>query len=152
MSKKTSSFTNGESSIIGLGTIVDGSIKTDSTIRVDGEVNGDLTSKATVIIGEEGKVVGNVTAQEVMISGSVNGNVKADTKLEIIAKGKVAGDIYTKSLSIDESAMFQGKCVMEGMEPESKPVKKATRTKKATKAVVTETEDTTKSESSEENQ
>lgn len=121
MSKKTNNFVNGESSIIGAGTVLEGNLKTNATVRIDGDIVGDITSQATVIIGVEGKIKGNVNAVDVLVAGLVTGDVKASNKIEIVAKGTIAGDLYTKSLVIDENAIFQGKCVMEnGEKPEIK--------------------------------
>lgn len=121
MSKKTNSFTNGESSVIGAGTVLEGNLKTNATVRIDGEIIGDLDCQATVIVGVDGKINGNVKAVDLLVAGTVTGDVTAANKIEIVAKGKVDGDINTKSLVIDEAAVFQGKCIMEdGQQPESK--------------------------------
>lgn len=120
MSKKTTNnFTNGESSVIGAGTILEGNLKTNATVRIDGEIKGDLESQATVIVGVDGKINGNVNAVDLLVAGTVTGDVKATNKIEIVAKGKIDGDINTKSLIIDEAAIFHGKCVMDnGQKPE----------------------------------
>ena len=122
MSKKTNSFANGETRIIGTGTVLEGNLKTNATVRIDGEIKGDLESQATVIVGAEGKINGNVNAVDVLVAGTVTGDVKASNKIEIVAKGRVDGDITTKSLVIDEAAIFQGKCVMEQESASDKPV------------------------------
>ena len=56
MSKKSNNLANGESSIIGAGTVFEGNLKTTSTLRVDGEINGDVNSDGTVIVGVDGKI------------------------------------------------------------------------------------------------
>ncbi len=113
MGKKSNNLANGESSIIGAGTILDGNLKTSSTLRVDGEINGDVESNGTVIIGTGGRVKGNTKAVDLLISGEVIGDVIIENKIEIVANGKLKGDIRTKSLIIDENALFQGNCIME---------------------------------------
>lgn len=112
MMKKNNQFGNGENTIIGAGTVVEGVVKAVMTTRIDGTVNGDVTSEGVIIVANEGIVNGNITAADVKISGKVQGNVSVTGKLELISNGKLFGDIKAGSLSIDESAIFQGNCKM----------------------------------------
>ena len=111
--KKNNSFVNGESTVIGAGTVVEGTLKAAMSARIDGTVNGDVTSDGTIVVATEGKVNGNITAADVKISGVVNGNVTTTGKIELYAKGKLIGDIKTSSLNIAETAVFQGNCKMQ---------------------------------------
>ncbi len=110
--KKNNQFGNGENTIIGAGTVVEGLVKAAMTTRIDGTVNGDVTSEGVIVVATEGVVNGNITATDVKISGKVQGNVSATGKLELVSNGKLFGDIKAGSLSIDESAIFQGNCKM----------------------------------------
>ena len=82
---KKNNFTNWESTVIGSGTVVEGVLKVASSARIDGVVNGDITSKGVVVIANEGKVNGNITAVDVIISGTVKGNVNTSGKVELVA-------------------------------------------------------------------
>ena len=112
MSKKSNNLANGESSIIGAGTVLEGNLKSTSTLRIDGEIIGDVHSEGTVIVGTDGKIKGNIKVMDLLVAGTVIGDVTAENKIEIVAKGKLKGDINTKGLIIDEAALFQGNCVM----------------------------------------
>ena len=113
MLKKNNNFVNGESTVIGVGTVVEGNLKIAMSARIDGIVNGDVFGEGTVVIANEGVVNGSITAADVKISGVVNGNVKATEKIELIAHGKLIGDIKTKSLNISDTAVFHGNCNMQ---------------------------------------
>lgn len=113
MLKKNNNFVNGESTVIGAGTVVEGTLKAAMSARIDGTVNGDVTSEGTIVVATEGAVNGNITAKDVKISGVVNGNVTASEKIELIAHGKLIGDIKTKSLNISDTAVFHGNCNMQ---------------------------------------
>lgn len=113
MLKKNNNFVNGESTVIGAGTVVEGTLKVAMSARIDGTVNGDVTSEGTIVVASEGTVKGNITAMDVKISGIVNGNVNARDKIELIAHGKLIGDIKTTSLSISDTAIFHGSCKMQ---------------------------------------
>ncbi len=98
--------------VIGVGTVVDGNLTTKETTRIDGQVNGDVFSNGNIIVGDQGSVNGSITAYSVFASGKVVGNVMVKDKIDITATGSIIGDIYTKLLSIDEKAVFQGQCKM----------------------------------------
>ena len=82
-------------------------------MRIDGTVEGEIIIAGEAIIGEAGRVIGNITAGSVLISGEVNGNITAENKLEIMPSGKLYGDIKASVLSIAEGALFKGQSKME---------------------------------------
>lgn len=114
--KKNNQFANGETTIIGAGTIVEGILKTSASTRIDGTVNGDISSEGIIVVATEGVVNGNIKAVDVKIGGTVKGNVTTTGKTELLSSGKLFGDIITGSLSIDETAVFQGTCKMNSAE------------------------------------
>ena len=127
MKKNNNQFVNGNMTIIGAGTVVEGVLKAAASTRVEGTVNGDITSEGVVVIANEGIVNGNITAMDVKISGTVKGNLIISGKTELVSNGKLVGDIKTGSLSIDETAIFQGNCKMNSVsEEEAAPVVTAT--------------------------
>lgn len=100
-------------SVIGPGTLVDGNIESEGSLRIEGEVIGKVTSKDTVVIHNNGKVKAEIRAQQVIVSGEVQGNIFASERLEITASGKVIGDITAPRVSIAEGVVFEGKCTMK---------------------------------------
>ncbi len=104
---------NGENTVVGLGTVVNGDIKSEAAvIRIDGEVNGEINTKGDLVIGKDGIIKGNVTAANLNLGGSINGNATVVNKIVIESSGKLLGDISTKLLAMDESAVIQGKVSM----------------------------------------
>ncbi|WP_443936533.1 bactofilin family protein [Pedobacter sp. MW01-1-1] len=98
--------------VIGEDIVIDGTIKGQLVIRIDGTVNGDVLVEAGVVLGEKGVVNGNVDTKSAIIYGSVKGNVKAN-QLEIKQSGKVEGDIKTEILEIELGAQYNGKLEMK---------------------------------------
>ena len=125
-------------SLLGPGTVVDGHFKTNGSARIDGEVKGNVEVESTLIIGETGKVDGDVMALSVTIGGEVLGDVDAQDRVELMEGAKVLGDITTKVLVIDENAIFQGKCNMYQDVPNKKNKNKKPigANKKSAKAAV----------------
>ncbi|NTV79554.1 MAG: polymer-forming cytoskeletal protein [Clostridiales bacterium] len=112
--------------IVGAKTVFEGTMTTEETTRIEGTVNGNIIAEGTLIIGQTGKVNGDITAQCILIAGEVSGNLFASSKIEAAASGRIYGNIKTKSLVIDEKAVFQGKCEMNVTEATVKAEQTAT--------------------------
>lgn len=98
--------------LIGAGAVFDGNLSAPETIRIDGIINGNCTCQKELILGAEGEIKGNISAQNVIISGKVDGDISVQGKLELLSTGRVIGNITAKSLVIDEDAFFDGRCIM----------------------------------------
>jgi cytoskeletal protein CcmA (bactofilin family) len=103
--------------IIGPGTISEGSLTSKESICVEGTVRGKIICEGSVIVGEKGRVDADIAANSVILNGIVNGHIVAKTKLEITTNGKLKGDIKTGSLIIAEGVLFEGKCQMISERP-----------------------------------
>ncbi|MBQ8031704.1 MAG: polymer-forming cytoskeletal protein, partial [Butyrivibrio sp.] len=111
--------------IIGPGAVLDGPLTTKDSTRIDGTVKGNVTISGALIVGQEGKITGTVSAMNAYIAGEVTGNISAPQgKVEISDTGKVIGDITCKGIIIDENAVFSGQCDMTGVERNSAEVAK----------------------------
>lgn len=95
------------------GTKVIGDLISESHIRIDGEVEGNVTTSAKVVIGENGYVKGNLTCLEAEIEGRLDGVLSIDGILILRETARVTGDIYTPKLHVEEGALFLGACNMK---------------------------------------
>lgn len=116
MAKKTNNQSMVVNTVIGAGTEFVGDLTTKDTTRIDGVIRGNIQSEGTVIIGTSGQVEGNINAVEVSIAGMIKGDMTAQNRIEILSSAHIEGNITTKSLCIDEHAVFQGVCNMNRME------------------------------------
>ena len=98
--------------VIGVNTSFIGTMKSDGNIRIDGSVEGDIEVLGNLIIGETGRVIATIKAQNVHISGAVKGEITAVEQLEISPTGKVWGDITTAALHIEPGGLFRGQSAM----------------------------------------
>lgn len=117
--------------IIGAGTLIEGNITSNGDIRVDGTLNGNLKTKGKVIVGESGRVKGEVHCKIFEIEGNIEGKVFISELLSLRANSHLIGDITTNKLAIEPGAVFTGKCDMSdknkfdgGKPAESKEPKK----------------------------
>ena len=97
---------------IGANTRFIGTLTSDGNIRIDGSVEGDVEVLGNLIIGETGRVIATIKAQNVHVSGAVKGEITALEKLEISPTGKVWGDITTSALHIEPGGLFRGQSAM----------------------------------------
>ena len=99
--------------IIGDGTHVVGQVSVKGTIRIDGIVEGDLHAD-WVVVGETGKVVGNIRSRGVVVGGSIEGNIEATETVELTGKASMTGEICAPKLTVSEGAVFNGRSRMKG--------------------------------------
>jgi cytoskeletal protein CcmA (bactofilin family) len=109
--------TNGALSLVGAGTTIEGKVKTDGSMRIDGKVVGDVTAKANVTIGGTGMVEGTVSAANIALAGRVQGTLVATEKLVLENNSVMRGDIRASKLVVDEGAVFDGQCAMSSPAP-----------------------------------
>ena len=101
-----------EATVISRGVKIEGKLSCSGNIRLDGEVQGDISSQGIVIIGENGGVNGQINADSVTIGGKVTGTVRAKDKVVLEAKANLKGDIITKTLLVEAGAIFNGNSKM----------------------------------------
>ena len=100
--------------VIGPNANFKGNVQSDGGMKIDGIFEGQIELAGNLIIGESGKVIADIKAQNVSVSGAVKGTINANGRLEILSKGKVWADISVSSFLIDEGGFFRGQSVMPG--------------------------------------
>ncbi len=103
------------------GSKVIGDIITESNLRIDGEVLGNVTSASKVVIGVNGKVKGNLASKDADIEGYVEGIIKTENLLALRNNANVTGEITTAKIQVDEGANFSGNCKMSNMKKVAAP-------------------------------
>ncbi len=98
--------------LIGTGTTIEGDIKSNGDVRIDGNLNGSIVTKGKLVIGPTGSIEGEVTCQNADISGAIKGKLTVHELLSLKSNAKITGDIVTNKLSIEPGANFSGSCSM----------------------------------------
>ncbi len=96
------------------GTSVEGTITTESDIRIDGKLVGHLISKGKVIIGPSGEINGDIDCQNAMIEGHFSGRLVVHELLQIKETAKVEGEVQTNKLVVQSGSIFNVRCSMGG--------------------------------------
>lgn len=98
--------------VIGPDTVVQGTLSSKGSIRIDGKLEGGVSDAATVVIGEGGEISGDINSNAVVVGGKVIGNIVAASAIEMLSNAQIHGDLKTGALSIAEGATFEGNCIM----------------------------------------
>lgn len=104
-------------SLINASTRFVGEINSDSDLRIDGTVEGNINSKAKIILGNGASVKGNINCQNADISCQVVGTIIVEDTIKLSSTANIKGDIFTKKLIVENGAIFNGKCEMGGTSP-----------------------------------
>ncbi len=102
------------------GTVIEGEIRSESSIRIDGKVLGATSTKGKLVVGANGVIDGEVVCQNADIEGLVNGKITCTELLTLKSTAKVNGDIATQKLAVEPGAVFNGQCNMGGLIKELK--------------------------------
>lgn len=97
------------------GTLIEGNISLQGSIRFDGHLKGTLECKGRVVIGSSGLVEGNIICNDADIAGKVKGNIISSELTRLSAGSVVTGDIKTGQLAIEPGASFTGGCIMNNV-------------------------------------
>jgi len=90
------------------GTLVEGTISSDSNLRIDGEFKGNLTTKGRLVVGLKGKVSGIINCLCCDVEGTLAGEVTVLELLSIKSSSTVQGDLYYGQLSVEAGAKALG--------------------------------------------
>lgn len=103
---------NAITTFIGSDTVIEGALKTKSSIRIDGTIRGDIESEGIIVVTSGGRIEGDVKAANIIVAGVVAGDMSIEDKVNVEPGGEVYGDVITRKFVIDEESIFQGNCVM----------------------------------------
>ncbi|MEZ4522242.1 MAG: polymer-forming cytoskeletal protein [Thermomicrobiales bacterium] len=106
----------GGSSYIDPDSTVEGTIRTDHDLRVEGSVAGTIQCEGVLIVAEGALVDAEIDASSIVVAGEMSGTVRCRGRLEIRSTGIVKGDVRTGALVIHEGARYEGQIAMEAVE------------------------------------
>jgi cytoskeletal protein CcmA (bactofilin family) len=97
---------------ISTGTNLEGIMKLEGDVQIDGTIKGSIFCKGKVSIGPGGKVDGDVNCQEAEVSGKIAGKINVNDMLFLKGNALIDGDINTGKLVMESGVRFNGKCNM----------------------------------------
>ncbi|WQT66792.1 polymer-forming cytoskeletal protein [Helicobacter pylori] len=104
---KSANAKTGPATIIAQGTKIKGELHLDYHLHVDGELEGVVHSKGTVVIGQTGLVLGEIFANKLVVNGKFNGVVEAEV-VEIMPSGLLEGKVSSQELVVERKGILIG--------------------------------------------
>ncbi|OQX99915.1 MAG: hypothetical protein B6I24_01305 [Bacteroidetes bacterium 4572_128] len=104
---------------IGEGTKIIGEIISTGVIRLEGHLKGNLITKAKLVVGQTGVIIGDIRCEDADILGTIEGKIIVSNLLSLSATAKVMGDIITSKLAVEPGAIFTGNSDMSGKNKEN---------------------------------
>lgn len=99
-------------SVIGAGTQINGQVTMRGDFRVEGRIDGNVTTRGEVVISDRGRLKGEIEADVVVIEGTVEGAVRARQVVRLKRGCKVSADLRSPAVELEEGGGFEGKIDM----------------------------------------
>ncbi len=90
------------------GVVFEGRLSFEGTVRIGGELKGEIITQGTLIIEKGAKVEAQVQAKKVYCSGSFSGEIKATHSVAMYVPAVFKGKVLSPSLKIEEGVVFEG--------------------------------------------
>jgi cytoskeletal protein CcmA (bactofilin family) len=103
---------NGKYRKIELTTHIKGDILSDADFRIDGKLEGSLKTKGKLIVGKEGKIIGEVHCSSADVEGNFSGQLVVSENLTLKSTSNVVGEVSTNKLIVETGALFNATCSM----------------------------------------
>jgi cytoskeletal protein CcmA (bactofilin family) len=113
--------------ILSKGVKINGKLKIEGSIHIDGELEGRIEVSELLIVGKTGKIQGEIYTKDCLISGRIEGNLYCTGKVEFKAGAILKGDLSCKQLIIEEGVIFDGNCKMSERRIEKKDTLQLTK-------------------------
>jgi cytoskeletal protein CcmA (bactofilin family) len=106
----------GFETVLGANSSIEGTLRSNANVRIDGTFTGTLDISGNVLVGETAKINADVKARNISIAGAVRGNI-VGKKVQLLRTGRIWGDITANALTTEEGAFIDGKIKMAGETP-----------------------------------
>ncbi len=106
-------FSSPSVDVIESSTKIVGDIVSKADFRVDGVVEGNITTTGKVVVGASGKISGKLNCSNADVSGSISGHIQISETLSLMSESYIQGDITTAKLSVEEGAQVDATIVMK---------------------------------------
>jgi cytoskeletal protein CcmA (bactofilin family) len=128
----------GEVTIVGAGARLEGNVVSAGSLRIDGQVKGQINADGDVSLSPQSQVEADIRAQNVSVAGRFKGNILVKGKAVLARGGRVDGNITSKTLVVEEGGIFHGQSIMDGGAPaqagaQQKPGESASKAEPADK-------------------
>ena len=104
---------NGEVTIVGAGARLEGNVVSAGSLRIDGQVKGQINADGDVTLSPQSQVEADIRAQNVSVAGRFHGNIVVKDRAHLAKGGRIDGNITSKTLVVEEGGVFHGQSIMD---------------------------------------
>ncbi|MFC2602435.1 MAG: polymer-forming cytoskeletal protein [Treponema sp.] len=97
--------------LIGNGSFVRGDLNVNGSVSIDGDLDGNLKTDASVIVSVNARIKGNIDAASAVIGGIVLGDITAPKSVKLLSSSAVIGNIITQRVQMEDKVIFHGHCI-----------------------------------------
>jgi cytoskeletal protein CcmA (bactofilin family) len=115
----------GEVTIVGQGAKLEGTVVSAGSLRIDGQVKGQINAEGDVLLSPQSQVEADIRSQNVVVAGRFKGTITVKGRAELARGGRVDGDITSKTLVVEDGGIFQGQSIMDQQPAQAPPQKTA---------------------------
>jgi cytoskeletal protein CcmA (bactofilin family) len=102
-----------EVTIVGATAKLEGNVVSAGSLRIDGQVKGQINADGDVTLSPKSQVEADIRAQNVSVAGRFKGNILVKGKAHLARGGRIEGNISSKTLVVEEGGVFHGQSNMD---------------------------------------
>ena len=102
-----------EVTVVGQGARLEGTIVSAGSLRIDGQVKGQINADGDVTLSPQSQVEADIRAQNVSVAGRFHGNIVVKDRAHLAKGGRIDGNITSKTLVVEEGGVFHGQSIMD---------------------------------------
>jgi len=115
--REVRTMAEGEVTVVGPGAKLEGTLVSAGSLRIDGQVKGQINAEGDVMLSPQSQVEADIRADSVTVAGRFKGNIFVKGKAELARGGRVDGNITSKVLVVQEGGVFCGQSLMDSERP-----------------------------------
>ena len=97
---------------LGAGTVYEGSLTFQGSVRMDGVFTGTIQSEGTLIVGKDARVTGDIKVGQLILAGNLEGEIEASKRVALNSTALLVGNLYTPLLVVEEGGVIEGRVFM----------------------------------------
>lgn len=101
--------------LIGAGTVVEGSLEVDGMLRIDGNLKGSARATGKVVVGSSGRVEASIRAKSAIVGGLIRGDLYVTESARLLSGAIILGNVFASRLEAEEGAVIHGDVEVTGM-------------------------------------
>ena len=103
-----------ETCVVASGTTIEGKFNASENVRLDGQIKGEVKCSQRLVMGESGRIEGNIQTKDAIILGNIEGEIVVEGTLHLKGTAFIKGKIQAKYMIVDEGAQYIGECKIGG--------------------------------------